>query len=114
MTYSFRSMMYEEYHNLTIVNVTNIGDQASSSIPGNSTMFSDAIDDNKGSIESMLANNSDMASGDAILKSFEMENTNIRHDMIVLIYWALITHAISILYLCSMHFKSRRMFIYSD
>ena len=107
-------MMYEEYHNLTIVNVTNIEDQSSSSIPGNSTMFSNAIDDNKGSIESMLANNSDMASGDAILKSFEMENTNIRHDMIVLIYWALITHAISILYLCSMHFKSRRMFIYSD
>ena len=107
-------MMYEEYHNMTIVNVTNIGDQASNKIPGNSTMFSDAIDDNKGSIESMLADNSDMASGDAILKSFEMENTDIRHDMLVLIYWALITHAISILYLSWRHFKSRRMFIYSD
>jgi hypothetical protein len=52
--------------------------------------------------------------GDALLKSFDMENVNVTHDMFVLLGWACITHAISLLFLSLTHNKNKRMFIYSD
>jgi len=115
MTYGFRSMMYEEFHNVTF-DMGNKGDEAMDTIDNkyggiDQLMSSDAAD-------KMLGNNTGIADftpdGNGILRFFEMDNVDIRHDMRVLVFWWLIMHAISIIYLCWTQFKSRRIFIYSD
>ena len=98
MTYSFRSLMYNEYSAMNFNFVDDGLDGINNTtIPANIT---DRINDT--------------FDGDALLKSFDMENVNMTHDMCFLLGWACITHAISLLFLSLTHNKNKRMFIYSD
>ena len=115
MTYGFRSMMYQEFHNVTF-DMGDSGDNVLDTINNQyggleQLMSSDAAD-------KMLGNNTSIEGftpdGNGILRFFEMDNVDIRADMRVLVFWWLISHAISIIYLCWTQFKSRRIFIYSD
>jgi hypothetical protein len=99
MTYSFRSLMFNEYSGMNF----NFVDDGLDGIH-NTTIPANNITD--------MAN--DVFDGDALLKSFDMEDVNMIHDMFFLLGWACITHAISLLFLSLTHNKNKRMFIYSD
>jgi hypothetical protein len=98
MTYSFRSLMFNEYSGMNF----NFVDGGLDGIH-NTTIPANIAD---------TAN--DVSGGDVLLKSFDMENVNMIHDMFLLLGWACITHAISLIFLSLTHNKNKRMFVYSD
>ena len=98
MTYSFRSLMFNEYSGTTF------------------NFVGDGLDGiHNTTIPASITNRTnDIFSGDTLLKSFDMQNVNMTHDLFVLLGWACITHAISLLFLSLTHNKNKRMFFYSD
>ncbi len=112
MTYSFRSMMYLEYHELKFVNVSESVEE--SEIAGNFTFNSTQLDTQQGTVEDMLSDKGFQTDGNAILRTFEMENVIVQDDMITLLGWALVMHAITMIYLFWTNYKGRRIFIYDD
>ena len=121
MTYGFRSLMYGEYHDAQINGTAMVSDNMAPDLVNDPNFtvggvhMSDHLDNHQDGLSNLVnLGRNDTINGDAILKSFEMDNVDVRNDLMVLILWAVIANAISIIYLCYENFKSRRMFVYSD
>jgi len=120
MTYSFRSLMHLEYSGLRFYDASDV----EQIIPGDFTgtgqelirrALESDLEGNLQGVEGFLLNSTGYsADGNAILKSFEMEDVNLTQDVIVLIIWGIAMHVVSIIYLSWTNHKSRRMFVYSD
>jgi len=109
--------MYIEYHD-AVFNVFNVTGMIENMpdippIPNIPPQMSDLFFIDPGVIGGFM-NTIDISGGNAILKSFEMENINVARDNMILVLWLVVMHSISIIYLCWSHFKSRRTFVYSD
>jgi len=122
MTYSFRSVMYNEFHNLPIrfnesdmkLFIFMMGEKENI-FNTNATNTDGTIPNSMMEKEYCTDGICIMADGgNQVLEMFQMDKVNVMKDMAILAIWACIVHAMSIIYLSWSHFRNERTFVYSD
>jgi len=122
MTYSFRSLMFNEFQDLPVkFNETDMklfafmSGEANNIFTTNATFTDGTIPNSIMEKDYCTDGICTMADGgNQVLGMFQMDKVNVMKDMIILAIWACVVHAMSIIYLSWTHFRNERTFVYSD